>query len=82
MQLLSSNFGNCLKAIRDDEVAAKSMGINTFKCKAISFAVGAFFAGVGGALMGSLITTIDPKMFNFQLTFNILMIVVAGGSGQ
>ena len=80
--LLSSNFGNCLRAIRDDEVAAKAMGINTFKCRAISFAVGAFFAGVGGALMGSLITTIDPKMFNFQLTFNILMIVVAGGLGS
>lgn len=82
IKLLSSNFGNCLRAIRDDEVAAKAMGINTFKCKAISFAVGAFFAGVGGALTGSLITTIDPKMFNFQLTFNILMIVVAGGLGS
>lgn len=82
VKLLSSNFGNCLRAIRDDEVAAKAMGINTFRCRAISFAVGAFFAGVGGALMGSLITTIDPKMFNFQLTFNILMIVVAGGLGS
>lgn len=81
-KILSSNFGNCLRAIRDDEVAAKAMGINTFKCRAISFAVGAFFAGVGGALMGSLITTIDPKMFNFQLTFNILMIVVVGGLGS
>lgn len=82
VKLLSSNFGNCLRAIRDDEVAAKAMGINTFKCKAISFAVGAFFAGIGGALMGSLITTVDPKMFNFQLTFNILMIVVVGGLGS
>lgn len=82
VKLLSSNFGNCLRAIRDDEVAARAMGINSFRCKAVSFAVGAFFAGVGGALMGSLITTIDPKMFNFQLTFNILMIVVVGGLGS
>jgi len=82
IKLLSSNFGNCLRAIRDDEIAAKAMGINTFWCKAVSFSVGAFFAGVGGALTGSLITTIDPKMFNFQLTFNILMIVVAGGLGS
>ena len=37
---------------------------------------------IGGALMGSLITTIDPKMFNFQLTFNILMFVVVGGLGS
>ncbi len=80
--LLRSNFGNVFKAIRDDEVAAKVMGINTFKYRVISFCIGAFFAGVGGALMGNLITTIDPKMFNFLLTFNILMIVVAGGLGS
>ena len=82
VKLLSSNFGNTLRAVRDDEVAAKAMGINTFRAKTISFVVGAFFAGVGGSLMGSLITTIDPKMFNFQLTFNILMFVVVGGLGS
>lgn len=82
IRILGSNFGNCLKAIRDDEVAAQAMGINTFRYRVVSFSIGAFFAGVGGALMGSLITTIDPKMFNFQLTFNILMIVVAGGLGS
>ncbi|MCR5335771.1 MAG: branched-chain amino acid ABC transporter permease, partial [Synergistes sp.] len=82
VRLLSGNFGNTLRAVRDDEVAAKAMGINTFRTKTISFVVGAFFAGVGGSLMGSLITTIDPKMFNFQLTFNILMFVVVGGLGS
>ncbi len=44
--------------------------------------MGAFLAGIGGALLGNLLTTIDPKMFNFQLTFNVLMIVVAGGLGS
>lgn len=82
IKLLSSNFGNTLRAVRDDEVAAKAMGIDTFRAKMISFVVGAFFAGIGGSLMGSLITTIDPKMFNFQLTFNILMFVVVGGLGS
>lgn len=82
VRLLSSNFGNCLKAVRDDEVAARAMGIDTLKCRVISFCVGAFFAGVAGALQGSLITTIDPKMYNSQFTFNILMIVVAGGLGS
>ena len=81
-RLLSSNFGNVIKAIRDDEVAAKAMGIDTFRYRVLAFALGAFFAGIGGALMGNLITTIDPKMFNFLLTFNILMIVVAGGLGS
>lgn len=80
--LLRSNVGNVLKAIRDDEIAAKTMGVNTFFYRVLSFTLGAFFAGVGGALMAALISTIDPKMFNFMLTFNVLMIVVAGGLGS
>ena len=82
VRLLNSNFGNVLKAVRDDEVAAQVMGIDVFRSKLFSFCLGAFLAGVGGALLGNLLTTIDPKMFNFQLTFNILMIVVAGGLGS
>ncbi len=82
VRLLSSNFGNVFKAIRDDEIAAKNMGINTFFYRVISFSIGAFFAGIGGALMASLVTTIDPKMFVFTLTFNVLMITVAGGLGS
>ncbi|MEG2004721.1 MAG: branched-chain amino acid ABC transporter permease, partial [Bilophila sp.] len=69
-------------AIRDDEIAAKVMGIDTFRYRVLSFCLGAFFAGVGGALLGNLLTTIDPKMFTFLLTFNVLMIVVAGGLGS
>ena len=80
--LLKSNVGNVFKAIRDNEIAAKTMGINSFFYRVLSFAIGAFFAGVGGALMATLISTIDPKMFNFMLTFNVLMIVVAGGLGS
>jgi branched-chain amino acid transport system permease protein len=82
IRIVNSNFGNVLKAIRDDEIAARAMGINTFKYRVVSFSIGAFFAGIGGALMASLITTIDPKMFSFLLTFNVLMIVVAGGLGS
>lgn len=82
IKLLKSNFGNIFKSIRDDEIAAKVMGINTFHYKMLSFTIGAFFAGIGGALLGNLLTTIDPKMFTFLLTFNILMIVVAGGLGS
>ena len=82
VKLLGSNFGNIFKAIRDDEIAAKVMGIDTFRTKVLSFCLGAFFAGVGGALLGNLLTTIDPKMFTFLLTFNVLMFVVAGGLGS
>ncbi len=82
VRLVNSNYGNVLKCIRDNEIAAKVMGINTFYYKVLSFCIGAFFAGVGGALLGSHLSTIDPKMFNFLLTFNVLMFVVAGGLGS
>ena len=81
-RLIFSNFGNVLRCIRDNEIAAGVMGINVFRYKVLSFCVGAFFAGVGGALLGSHLSTIDPKMFNFLLTFNVLMFVVAGGLGS
>lgn len=82
IRLLNSNYGNIFKCIRDNEIAAKVMGINVFRYKVLSFCIGAFFAGVGGALLGSHLSTIDPKMFNFLLTFNVLMFVVAGGLGS
>lgn len=82
VRLLNSNFGNVFRCIRDNEIAAKVMGINVFAYKVLSFCLGAFFAGVGGALLGSHLSTIDPKMFNFLLTFNVLMFVVAGGLGS
>jgi branched-chain amino acid transport system permease protein len=82
IRLIGSNSGNVFKAIRDDETAAKAMGIDVFRQKLLSFTIGAFFAGVGGALLGSLLATIDPKMFTFVLTFNVLMIVVTGGLGS
>ncbi|WP_299391860.1 branched-chain amino acid ABC transporter permease [uncultured Desulfovibrio sp.] len=81
-RLLFGNFGNVMRCIRDNEIAADVMGINVFRYKVLSFCLGAFFAGVGGALLGSHLSTIDPKMFNFLLTFNVLMFVVAGGLGS
>ena len=81
-RLVFSNFGNVLRCIRDNEIAARVMGINVFRYKVLSFCLSAFFAGVGGALLGTHLSTIDPKMFNFLLTFNVLMFVVAGGLGS
>ncbi len=82
VRFVNSNYGNVIKCIRDNEIAAKVMGINVFFYKVLSFCLGAFFAGIGGALLGSHLSTIDPKMFNFLLTFNVLMFVVAGGLGS
>ncbi|CAH2215312.1 branched-chain amino acid ABC transporter permease [Tepidibacter aestuarii] len=80
--LIKGSYGKAFKAIREDEIAAENMGIDLFKHKMLSFGIGAFFAGLGGALLGNLLGTIDPNMFRFLLTFNILLIVVLGGMGS
>jgi len=80
--IVKSSWGYAFKAIRDDEIAAEAMGINLLKHKLLSFTIGAFFAGVAGALMAYLITSIDPTMFRFTFTFQILLIVVLGGMGS
>lgn len=80
--LVKSSYGRALKAIREDVIAAKAMGINVFSHQIMSFVVGSFFAGVGGALWAHLITTIDPKSFTFTRTFEILIMVVLGGLGS
>jgi branched-chain amino acid transport system permease protein len=68
--------------VRDNEIAAQAMGIHIARIKIISFTLSSFIAGVGGALLGHLMNTIDPKMFTFSLTYNILLIVVLGGNGS
>lgn len=80
--LINSSYGRAFKAIREDEIAAESMGINLFRTKMIAFMIGAFFAGVGGGLLAKSIGTIDPSQFKFIFTFNILLIIVLGGMGS
>ncbi len=80
--LMKGTYGKAFLAIREDEVAARAMGINLFKHKVMSFSFGCFFAGVAGGLMAALLGTIDPNMFRITLTFNILLIVVLGGLGK
>ncbi|HEX8908262.1 MAG TPA: branched-chain amino acid ABC transporter permease [Anaeromyxobacteraceae bacterium] len=80
--LVRSSYGRAMKAVRDDEIAAGAMGVDVFRVKVVSFTASSFMAGVGGALLGHVLTTIDPKMFTFLLTFNILLVVVLGGIGS
>jgi len=80
--LINSSYGRALKSIREDDVAAEAMGVNLFYHKVLSFVVGAFFAGIGGALLGSLVMTIDPNTFSFFMTFQIIIIVIVGGLGS
>jgi branched-chain amino acid transport system permease protein len=82
MALIRSAFGRSCRAVRDNEIAAQAMGIPIARIKILSFTISSFIAGAGGALLGHLMTTIDPKMFTFSLTYNILLIVVLGGIGS
>jgi branched-chain amino acid transport system permease protein len=82
LNIVYSKFGRAMKAVRDDEDAASAMGINTFKMKTYAFMTSAFFEGIGGGLMASLLTTISPEQFSFMLTFQLLIIIVLGGLGS
>ena len=74
-----SPFGRAMQAARDDELAARVLGKNTFKIKSISMAVSAFFAGLAGSLYASYITFIDPSSFTLLQLIPVLVIVIIGG---
>ena len=80
--LVNSDYGRTLKAIRDDETAAKAMGVDSFRHLLLAYILSSFFFGVGGGLLAHLITTISPSLFTFFLTFNLLIIIVVGGLGS
>ncbi|HPC04432.1 MAG TPA: branched-chain amino acid ABC transporter permease [Syntrophales bacterium] len=81
-RLVRSSYGMAMKAVKYDEAAAESIGINAFKHKMLAFTTSAFFEGIGGGLLAHLITTISPTLFTFFLTFNLLIMIVAGGLGS
>jgi len=80
-KLFKSRFGRQLLAIREDEDLALQIGINTKKCKLLSFSIGACFAGLAGGLMVHYTNFIHPEFFTFGYSFTMLMGVLIGGSG-
>ena len=78
----NSRFGRALKAIRDDEIAAESMGINIARYKVQSFAVSAFMAGIGGCLYAHFLGYINPSDFGFLKSIDMLSMIVLGGLGN
>ncbi len=80
--LNKSRNGRAFMSIRDNEIAAESMGINTSLYKIQSFAVGSFLGGVGGALLAHQISFIKPDMFGFMKSIELLNMVVLGGLGS
>jgi branched-chain amino acid transport system permease protein len=80
--LENSRNGRAMLAVREDEIAAESVGINTTWYKIQAFAVGSFFAGVGGALFAHTTTFIQPSDFGFMKSIEYLNMVVLGGLGS
>ena len=80
--LVHSTYGRGFIAVRDDEVAAEAMGINTTKYKVTAFVVGAFFAGIAGGLFAHSTLFLTPGGFNFMQSIAIVVMVILGGMGN
>ena len=80
--LYVSRLGRAWMAIREDEVAAAAMGINTVSTKLLAFAIGASFSGFAGAYYGANVSIVSPDNFQFLVSVTVLVMVVLGGMGN
>ena len=80
--LAHSTHGRALFAIRDDEVAAEALGVDTTRYKVIAFVLGAFFAGVAGGLFAHFLSYLNPSTFTFLKSIEVIAMVVLGGMGS
>ena len=80
--LYKSRLGRAWMAIREDEVAAAAMGINTVTTKLLAFAIGASFSGFAGAYYGANFDLVSPDDFLFIVSITVLVMVVLGGMGN
>ncbi|MFN8635536.1 MAG: branched-chain amino acid ABC transporter permease [Chloroflexota bacterium] len=82
VRLRDSRLGRAWMAMREDEIAAASMGINLTKTKLLAFALGASFSGFGGALYASMLQYIGPDQFDFSISIILLAMIIMGGIGN
>jgi ABC-type branched-subunit amino acid transport system permease subunit len=81
-RLQDSRLGRAWSAIREDELAAASSGINTVTTKLLAFALGASTAGLAGVFNASKLSLVSPDQFSFGVSFTVLAMVVLGGMGN
>ncbi|NLN86181.1 MAG: branched-chain amino acid ABC transporter permease [Syntrophomonadaceae bacterium] len=81
-QLLTSRVGRSFYAIRENEIAAESCGINTTRVKVLAFTVGSLLGGLGGGLYSHYMYYINPQDFGFMKSIELLNMVVLGGMGS
>lgn len=82
LNLINSKEGRAIKAVRDNRIAAESVGINVTAFRMKAFMVSAALAGMAGALYGLNYSSLTPAKFNFNTSINILVFVVLGGMGN
>jgi len=82
LNLINSKEGRAIKAVRDNRIAAESVGINVTAFRMKAFVVSAFLAGMAGALFGLNYSSVTASKFNFNTSINILVFVVLGGMGN
>lgn len=82
VNFINSRGGRVIKSVREDEIAAEAMGINTTKWKLAAFVLGAATAAIAGSLHASYLQTIAPNDFGIMESISILIIVVLGGVGS
>ncbi len=82
IKLMKTRVGRAFVAIRDSEIAAEAMGINLSWYKTLSFAVSAFYTGIGGAFMAFVLEHVSAGSFNLILSITFLAMIIVGGLGS
>jgi branched-chain amino acid transport system permease protein len=82
LRLRDSRLGRAWVALREDEVAAVSMGIPLVRTKLLAYAIGATFGGISGAFLGAYFTTVNAGQFQFSFSIFVLAMIIVGGLGS
>jgi branched-chain amino acid transport system permease protein len=77
--LIGSRWGRAFNALRNDEILAKTSGVNIYHAKLVAFVISAFFAGIGGSLWSHLHSYISPEAFRFDRSVLLLLMLLVGG---
>jgi branched-chain amino acid transport system permease protein len=80
--LVDSSYGRAFVSIRDDEVAAEAMGVDTTRFKVLAFVISSMFAGIAGSLFGHYTAYLNPNSFTFITSFYLIIMIVVGGLGS
>ena len=80
--IIKSRHGRNMIAIREEEMASQVIGINVLKYKMIALVISAFYAGVGGGMLGSYLTFLQPKLFSLTRSTELVIMVIFGGLGS